>query len=674
MLKTSRKFCAEEVARAKVLIAVSAAALFAGCESLPSTASRSNLPPVPEVAAPSRPNSSAHVAGTATTGSATTGTATTGTAKQRESQPTGSRPLRTGSTLRRSLLAKVTGRRQTTETPETTRTPQTIRISGTAGGASLSDGHRLRRTVRPVKHEEEPPVLLFDDGSETSSSSAKPALFPGDPKSSTQPAADEATETQVKTQVTSIPVVPPAPGASSDSSDESSEPAGSSDDDAPPPPQHIAQLGLGEVLSFAGAQNWAILLADERVREAQAKHDAAKVLWLPSLNVGVGYNKHDGKIQATRGEVIEVSRNSLFVGGGGVTSDAPLTGASGGPARFFVDLSLADAIFRPRSTENQVNASQWARHATFNDTLLEASLAYYEVVRAQQQLALARDNLKLMQQLLEDTKRFESSGKGTKADVSRVEVQVERRKNDVVRADRNLQVASAELARILRIDLEGITGDIAIYAKDKRLVPVELIPAESPLNELTAQAVSNRPEISELYYRSEAARQDVLAEQWRPWIPSLHAGASAGGFGGGTGSNLTNLDGRSDFDVLAIWEIRNLGLGTRAARNEAASLRRQTHLEYHRVRDIIVAEVTKAHAEVNAQRRRLALARQRVDNALEAHKRSRARIRGFVGLPLEALQDVQAVIEARQELLNATVDYNQAQLKLLRAIGRTAPQ
>jgi outer membrane protein TolC len=215
---------------------------------------------------------------------------------------------------------------------------------------------------------------------------------------------------------------------------------------------------------------------------------------------------------------------------------------------------------------------------------------------------------------------------------------------------------------------------VAIHSRDPQLIPVDFIAADAPLNSLTAQALAGRPEINDLYYRSEAARQKVLAEEWRPWIPNLHAGVSSGGFGGGVGSQLNALDGRADFDLLAVWQVRNLGFGTRAARNEASSLQRQTHLEYHRVRDSIIAQVSKAHAEVNANKRRITLARQRVERALDAHKRSLARIRGFVGLPLEALQDVQAVIEARQELVNATVDYNRAQLKLLRAIGRTASQ
>ncbi|MBI2478360.1 MAG: hypothetical protein HYV60_06880, partial [Planctomycetia bacterium] len=95
-------------------------------------------------------------------------------------------------------------------------------------------------------------------------------------------------------------------------------------------------------LGLAGANNLQIAFAVERVQQAVARLDQADVLWVPSLNAGVIYNNHAGRIQATEGDVIEVSRNSLFVGAGAGLGNAPLNGGSGGPARLFVDLPLVD--------------------------------------------------------------------------------------------------------------------------------------------------------------------------------------------------------------------------------------------------------------------------------------------------------------------------------------------
>ncbi len=45
------------------------------------------------------------------------------------------------------------------------------------------------------------------------------------------------------------------------------------------------------------------------------------------------------------------------------------------------------------------------------------------------------------------------------------------------------------------------------------------------------------------------------------------------------------------------------------------------------------------------------------------------RIRNAKGLPLEALQSIQALNQSRQEYLRAVASYNEAQFRLHRALG-----
>jgi outer membrane protein TolC len=428
-------------------------------------------------------------------------------------------------------------------------------------------------------------------------------------------------------------------------------------------------IDLPAVLRLAGASNWGVLLAAERVREAQARWDAAKVLWVPSLNAGVGYTKHDGKIQATQGEVIDASRNSLFVGGGAVTSNSPTAGGSGGPARLFVDLSLADAIFEPLAARQLFCAERARETATFNDTLLAASLAFYDLADAQGQLAIARMDLKNSEEVRTLTEAFVAAGKGSRADVARAQVESAFRRQQVVRAEMNAKLASAELARILRLAPESL-----LYARDTNLVPVELVSESLDLSSLVAQGRTNRPELAENQAMVAAGLHRMWAERWRPIIPSIHVGASAGGFGGGVNDSLSFLDGRSDFDVLAVWQLRNLGFGTHAARQERSSQFRQAQLDYYRIQDLVTTEVTKAYHQVHAQRMQLSLAKENVEKALDSYRQNILRIRGLAGLPLEALQALQAVALARRAYLAALIEYNQAQLQLLRAIGQPISQ
>jgi len=85
--------------------------------------------------------------------------------------------------------------------------------------------------------------------------------------------------------------------------------------------------------------------------------------------------------------------------------------------------------------------------------------------------------------------------------------------------------------------------------------------------------------------------------------------------------------------------------------------------------DLVSREITEAHAQVEARRRQIAIAREGVEAAANSYQRNLERILDARGLPLEALQSIQALAQARREYLRTLVDYDAAQFTLHRAIG-----
>ena len=432
----------------------------------------------------------------------------------------------------------------------------------------------------------------------------------------------------------------------------------------PAAPGQPYPIDLPTTLRLAGARSWNVQLAAERVVEARAGLGAAEALWLPSLVAGFVYTTHSGQLQATTGEVLDVRRTAFFAGGGARLGSAPLTGASGGPARMFVDLSLADAIFKPLVARQVLSGVEARQSATLNDTLFFATTAYYSLMQSQGRLVNVRTDLADAEALLKQTRAFIAAGKGSLADRARVAVDVERRRQAVVVAEAAVAIASAELARLLNLD-----PATTLFSLEKQAVPVELVDKEAMLADLVARAIARRPELAERDAALAAAGKQQQAERWRPLLPSLTLGISAGSFGGGVGTRIGSMNGRSDVDLLAVWEFSNLGFGTRSAQRQAASRQRQAELERLMARDIVVAEVAAAYHQVQASRRRIELAVESRKHALESLRLHRLRIQGLLGLPLEALQAVQAVARARDELLAAIIDYNRTQAGLLRAVG-----
>ncbi|MEO2016005.1 MAG: TolC family protein [Fuerstiella sp.] len=449
------------------------------------------------------------------------------------------------------------------------------------------------------------------------------------------------------------------------------------DSPLPVPPEASEQeafpVDLPTILRLAGGRNWAVQLASERINQAQAEVMAAEALWLPSLNVGIGATKHEGQIQATTGEILDVSRSSLFVGGGAKVANAPLTGGAGGPARLFLDLSIADALFQPLVARQMACAAQYQQAVAFNEAQLEGTLAYFDLVSAQGEASISAENLSDAAGLLSMTEAFVAAGKASPAEVSRVQVIVANHQQSVIDAELKIKLASSELIRIVRLDPSQLSAEALLYSADDHLLPIELISEASDLGTLIAQGQGTRPEVGEQHALAQAQLANNRRQELRPFIPSLNLGVSAGGFGGGMGSDINRFDGRADIDAMLVWEVRNLGFGERAARGESSSRYRQAVFRSHQVQDQIAEEVRNAWHRVRAGRQRMDISRDNVGEAVRLVDMNFQRIRGLEGLPLEAIQALHAVSQARLSYLRAIVEYNKAQADLLRAVGRPIP-
>ena len=424
-------------------------------------------------------------------------------------------------------------------------------------------------------------------------------------------------------------------------------------------------IDLANALAMGGASHLLIELARERVIESQAEYLEAKSLWLPSLRFGVGWTKHDGRLQAAPGTVSEISRNSLFVGGGAGLGNAPLAGGAGGPSRLAVSLSLADAIFESNSAAWMVHAASAGEDVAFNDSLLGIAIAYLDLVEAHGRTTNARVGLAAADEMVRLTTLFESAGAGNRAEVERANAEREFWRQRAEDHDRQAAGHSARLARLLRMD-----PYVRLVPVEETMAPVTLIDPHMPLEQLVAQGLGNRPELAEHAAMVEASNFRACQEHWRPWLPNVQVGASGGLFGGGPGSQFTNQSDRADVDLLAVWELQNLGLGNSALYQRRSSQARQAEMRAQWIQDGVMAEISVAATNVSSYHRQIQTALAEVNAAGESYQLNLQRVAQGEGLPLELLQAVRARISALDAHTKAVAGYNRAQYQLVRAVGR----
>lgn len=419
-------------------------------------------------------------------------------------------------------------------------------------------------------------------------------------------------------------------------------------------------VDFGQVLSTASGRNPQLNFASERVRQAYAELEQAELLWLPSLRAGMNVHYHNGKVQNARGEVLEVSRNAMY---GGLASRAVGGGAVGLPG-VWMQFHMADAIYQPRVADQVIEARHSAAESARNDTLLAVALAYLQLMQRVQEKAIADDTVENLNRLANLCREYAAAGISSPADAERVYTERAFRQNMVKRSIAAIEIASTELARLLSID-----PTVLLIPNELSVVQIALVQDETPVRQLVATGLSNRPELREHQAIVCEAVERLRRETYAPLLPSLLLGTSYGVMAGGQRSHTGNFGDRFDFDVAAWWEIRQLGLGERAIRDAQRSKVEQARWKQIQIMDQVAQDVTQAHILSRAKHSQVDVARGGLEFALDSYRLNMERIGAREGLPIEALQSVQALDTARRDYLRAIVEYNEAQFRLYRAIG-----
>lgn len=429
----------------------------------------------------------------------------------------------------------------------------------------------------------------------------------------------------------------------------------------------LVNINLPTALSLIGPQHPAVGFARWRVQQAYAELSQAKVLWLPSLRGGFGFHRHDGNYQASNGEIVDVNRNSFQYGLGVGAVGAGTTTFPGVIAEFH----LADAIFQPKIAGSTLAARSSESRAVLHQQMMEAAVAYLELLGTHQGVRILEEIRDRAAELSKLTSDFAATGAGLQADADRMETELALIETRLLAARERCQVAGARLARTL-----GADPQCEWIPTDSLALPLDVVSLDSGRSAMIQIGLFNRPELREAQSLVAAACERYRREKFSPFVPSVLLGFSNGGFGGGLGNTLNQVDGRYDFDALVAWEIRNLGFGERAARRATSAQVQQAKFEKIRRMDQVACEISEAYSQANFRSKQVSVAQRAIEQAMNSYDRNLRRIRDGQGLPLESLQSLEALREAQQVYLRSVVEYNQAQFRLQWAMGWpvTAPQ
>jgi outer membrane protein TolC len=427
-------------------------------------------------------------------------------------------------------------------------------------------------------------------------------------------------------------------------------------------------INLATALCLSNARPLVIAFAQNSVELAVAQLQHAKVLWLPNLNTGIDYYRHDGYDQTTQGPVILVSK-SYFAAGAGAT----------------LDLGITDAIFLPLAARQELSSREFDVETARNDALATVATTYFDVQEARGRLAGNLDAQAKAEDLQKQIKGLAETVAGgivPQIEIDRVRALLFDLEQEAVASRAAWQTSSARLNRVLRLN----PGAVVVPIEPPQL-QVTLIPPGRAVDDLIPVGLLNRPELASQKALVQATLERLRQERLRPLLPSvvLAGGSGPGGaFTGGVFAGSPNDEpyvggGRFDVELGIVWTLDNMGAGNRALVRERSAQQQRALLGLFDTQDRVAEEVVQAHAQLEAAAVQVGEAETEVREANITLAGTRIGLRNplgpgrpLVNRPQEAVAALQQLDRAYDTYFTAVNSYNRAQFQLYRAIGYPA--
>ena len=353
-------------------------------------------------------------------------------------------------------------------------------------------------------------------------------------------------------------------------------------------------INLATALRLSDARPLMVAAAQASVWVAEAQLTRAKVLWVPQLNIGFDYIRHDGGGPDFNKGIMTAPSVNYFYGGAGLWQIQALT----------------DVVFEPLAARQVLNSRQADIQSAKNDSLFMTADAYFRVHQYRGMYAGALYAVELGHDLVDRITRL------SKDLVPRVEIDRARNmladvEQQATSAREMWRVHSANLTQVLRLDPRAV-----VVPLEHDHLQITLIDPARPLDDLIPVGLTNRPELASYQALVQAVAARIRREKGRILLPSILLNGfqtpgeflQAGIFGLGPNSSLNQWVGREDVSVQFLWQLDALGIGNLARIKEQRGEQSRAIIELFKTQDMVAADVTRAQARLQSATARVSQA------------------------------------------------------------------
>ncbi|RMH33066.1 MAG: TolC family protein, partial [Nitrospirae bacterium] len=303
--------------------------------------------------------------------------------------------------------------------------------------------------------------------------------------------------------------------------------------------------------------------------------------------------------------------------------------------------------------------------------IMQVEQAYWELVFARENEAVAKAALRAAQALLAETKAKVKAGLLADVEILQAEAGVADRVEQVLLAQQTVGDRSDRLRQLIVASEEELRQDAVVVPIDRPIRQADAVSASQALD----LALRHRPEILQAQKQADNSRINVtLAEN--QLLPNLEFQGSVGLSGlGKKPEDMFERTFSTDFYSLGGGVVLSYPLGNRSA--ESQYRRRlleaeQTRARIRQARQRVVVDVKEAIRRLRTNAKRMTttkVARQLADRRATAE---RARFSLGLSTTRKVLESQRDLAEAQVKELRAVIDYNQA-LATYRRVTASSP-
>lgn len=398
-------------------------------------------------------------------------------------------------------------------------------------------------------------------------------------------------------------------------------------------------LTLSRCIEIALGKNPTIVAAANSVDVSRSRVGEARAGYYPQVSATGGYN---------RTKPLSTDTNTS-------TAYNQYTGT----------LSANQTIFDFGKTFSSVNVSKYNLEAsrsdlsaTQNTIVLNVKQAYYAVLQAKRNRDVAADVIQQFQLHLDQAQGFYQVGTKAKIDVIKAQVDLSNAKLSLINTENALKIAWINLDNVMGVP------DAPEYSIEDNL---EFQPYAVSLEEATAKAFENRPELKSIIAKRQAAEENVSLQR-SDYFPTVSGNASYSRVG-----TPENMPVNQSPNVWTAGVSVNIPLFSGFLTNhrvaEAKSNLYILRANEEATRQQLLLEVRQAYLNLQAAEASISATELALKQAKENLDLANGRYAAGVGSPIEVSDAFTTYITAQANFTGALYNYKTAQAAIEKATG-----